>query len=163
MSNFSYDIGQCCCFTGHRPDKLKSDEETVKARLKEKILEAIDDGYKTFISGMAPGVDLWGAEIVIELRKDHPELNLVCAFPYKKDKFSDEERFAVENATHVEYVTERYKRSYRYENSCFMLRNQWMVDRSSRVIAVFNGTTGGTKHTIDYARSQDKIIRLIVC
>ena len=83
MSNFSYDIGQCCCFTGHRPDKLKSDEETVKARLKEKILEAIDDGYKTFIFGMAPGVDLWGAEIVIELRKDHPGLCLVCAFPYK--------------------------------------------------------------------------------
>lgn len=53
--------------------------------------------------------------------------------------------------------------AYRYENSCFMLRSKWMADRSSRVIAVFNGTTVGTKHTIDYAKSRDKDIRFIVC
>ena len=64
MDAFSYDIIQCCCFTGHRPDKLKTDEETVRAKLKETIIEAIDNGFKVFISGMAPGVDLWGAEIV---------------------------------------------------------------------------------------------------
>lgn len=84
-------------------------------------------------------------------------------FHINKDKFSDEEQFVAENAAQIVFVTERYKRSYRYENSCFVLRSKWMVDRSSRVIAVFNGTTVGAKHTIDYAKSRDKDIRFIVC
>ncbi len=35
---------------------------------------------------------------------------------------------------------------------CYQTRNIWMVDRSARVIAVFNGEAGGTKNTIDYAK-----------
>ena len=33
----------------------------------------------------------------------------------------------------------------------YQRRNEWMVDHSSRVIAVFNGEPSGTKNTIDYA------------
>ena len=38
-----------------------------------------------------------------------------------------------------------------YFPGCYQVRNQWMVDRSNLVIAVFNGKRGGTKNTIDYA------------
>ena len=38
-----------------------------------------------------------------------------------------------------------------YDRGCFQRRNGWMVDHSSRLIAVFNGESGGTKNTIDYA------------
>ena len=46
-----------CCFTGHRPEKLKVDEKEVKALLERAIDEAIQDGFVTFITGMARGVD----------------------------------------------------------------------------------------------------------
>ena len=36
----------------------------------------------------------------------------------------------------------------------YQIRNEWMVDRSSLVIAVFNGELRGTKNTIDYAKAQ---------
>ena len=39
-----------------------------------------------------------------------------------------------------------------YHRGVFQQRNIWMVDRSKRVIAVYNGSPGGTKNTIDYAR-----------
>ncbi|MGI6195572.1 MAG: hypothetical protein ACOYIO_00605 [Eubacteriales bacterium] len=58
-----------CCFTGHRPEKLGVSEARAKALLKSAIQQAISDGYVTFISGMARGIDLWAAEIVIEERK----------------------------------------------------------------------------------------------
>lgn len=32
-----------------------------------------------------------------------------------------------------------------------------MVDRSSRVVAVYNGEPGGTRNTIDYARSNQDV------
>ena len=41
------------CFTGHRPEKLNSDEATVCAILEGSIDAAIADGFVTFITGMA--------------------------------------------------------------------------------------------------------------
>ena len=38
-----------------------------------------------------------------------------------------------------------------YFTGCYQVRNEWMVDRSNLVIAVFNGNKSGTKNTVDYA------------
>ena len=55
-----------CCFTGHRPAKLpwgtdEGDERCLrlKARLREVIARAVEDGYTHFICGMAEGCDLY--------------------------------------------------------------------------------------------------------
>ena len=39
----------------------------------------------------------------------------------------------------------------KYSKACFQIRNEWMVNHSARVIAVYNGETGGTRNTIVYA------------
>ena len=51
-----------CCFTGHRPAKLpwgtdEGDERCLrlKARLREVIARAVEDGYTHVICGMAEG------------------------------------------------------------------------------------------------------------
>ena len=49
-------IGSICCFTGHRPEKLRSSEADVRGRLAGEIAEAIKAGYDTFITGMVEGV-----------------------------------------------------------------------------------------------------------
>ena len=36
-----------------------------------------------------------------------------------------------------------------------------MVNRASRVIAVYNGTAGGTRNTIEYAKAQGVCLRVI--
>ena len=43
-----------CCFTGHRPEKLKAPEGVVTAALEKEIRQAIADGFNVFITGMAP-------------------------------------------------------------------------------------------------------------
>ena len=52
-----------CCFTGHRPEKLDESPEEVKSWLETQIDKAISDGYTTFISGCAMGVDIWAGQI----------------------------------------------------------------------------------------------------
>jgi len=42
-----------CCFTGHRPEKLKRTEEKIRKGLEEAIFKAINDGYTTFITGLS--------------------------------------------------------------------------------------------------------------
>ena len=71
-----------CCFTGHRPDKMQGMEQQIKTLLKTEIKKCIDEGILTFISGMAMGVDIWAAQIVLEEKKNNDDIKLICASPY---------------------------------------------------------------------------------
>ena len=49
-----------------------------------------------------------------------------------------------------------------YFAGCYQMRNEWMVDRSNLVIAVFNGQKGGTKNTVDYAKRKSiKVVNVL--
>lgn len=143
------------CFTGHRPEKLKISEPEVKDRLREAIQQSIKDGFTTFISGMARGVDMWAAEIVLEERRKNSDIKLMCASPYEGFERSwsiDEKRRYIDilrNADYIKYVCSHYSRQ------CFQIRNVWMVDHSARVIAAYNGESGGTRNTLRYARVEN--------
>ena len=66
-----------CCFTGHRPEKLQVPEEMVIEKLDAAIQDAIRSGYRIFISGMAKGVDIWAAELVLRYRETNPQIQLI--------------------------------------------------------------------------------------
>ena len=70
-----------CCFTGHRPEKLTEPGLVIQEKLEQAILQAISDGFTTFISGTARGVDIWAAEIVLRLRTSGKPIKLICASP----------------------------------------------------------------------------------
>lgn len=144
-----------CCFTGHRPEKLNMPEREVKERLRKAIREAINDGFITFITGMARGVDMWAGEIVLEERKNDNRIKLICASPFKDFEKSwdivEKNRYnkIMEQADYVKFVCDHYSRS------CFQIRNCFMVDHSARVISAYNGEAGGTRNTIRYATSKN--------
>lgn len=143
-----------CCFTGHRPEKLKIAEDKVIKSLKKEIRTAIADGFQTYISGVARGVDLWAAEIVLTFRDEGVSIRLICASPYKgfESRWSREwqERYhwVMERADLVRFICPGYS------PDCFQRRNEWMVDHSARVIAIYNGGLGGTRNTLEYAKTQ---------
>ena len=41
-----------------------------------------------------------------------------------------------------------------YTPDCMLRRNRYMVDRSAMVIAVYDGSNGGTRRTLEYALIQ---------
>ena len=144
-----------CCFTGHRPEKLGAPEWQIKRELEREIRQAIADGLDVFITGMARGVDIWAAEIVLNLRDSGMPIRLMCASPFDGFERSWNEEWRqryhqiMAAADHTLFVCNSYSRS------CFQIRNGWMVNHSARVIAVFNGEKGGTKNTIDYAHTKN--------
>lgn len=151
-----------CCFTGHRPEKLETSEVVIVAGLKKEIRTAIADGFSVFISGMARGVDLWAAEIVLNLRDAGEPLRLICASPYRGFEvrwsrvWQERYRQVMEKADLVRYICPGYSRD------CFQRRNEWMVDHSARVIAAFNGQPSGTKNTVVYAMEQKVPVKNIL-
>ena len=143
-----------CCFTGHRPEKLHRSERAIHADSEREIRLAISDGFTVFITGMARGVDIDAAEIVLQLRAGGHPVRLICACPYPgfekswSMNWQGRYKYIMENADLVRYISAHYSRS------CFQVRNEWMVNHSTRVIAVFNGQPSGTKNTSDYALRQ---------
>ena len=141
-----------CCFTGHRPEKMELGEKEIKSLLEKAIDEAIADGYVTFITGMAMGTDIWAAEIVLERKKMNKDLHLICALPHPnfetRRSMTEKMKFnkILKNADLVKEINDHYF------PGCYQVRNEWMVDRSNLVIAVFNGQKSGTKNTVDYAK-----------
>lgn len=141
-----------CCFTGHRPEKLTRTEEEVKRSLEAAILKAIKDGYTTFITGMARGVDIWAGQIVLRLRQDNPDLKLIAALPYPGCDSRWSASWRKQYAEVLKAADLVKAISPAYSIASFQKRDEWMVDQSSRVIAVYDGVSGGTKNTIDYAK-----------
>lgn len=77
-----------CCFTGHRPKSLpwgynekSKNFKLFKKKLIDEINKAVDLGYTNFISGMALGIDMIAAEIILKLKKKSPNIKLECAIP----------------------------------------------------------------------------------
>ena len=141
-----------CCFTGHRPEKLTVPEKRLAGLLEVEIKRAIDSGHTTFITGMAKGVDIVAAEIVLRLQGQDPRLKLICALPYPgfgrhwNGGWTERFRRALAQADLERTICPGF--SY----GAYQTRNEWMVRHSALVIAVFNGEPGGTKNTLDFAK-----------
>lgn len=151
-----------CCFTGHRPPRLPwgTDEshprcQDLKERLSAALEEAYQQGYRHFLCGMAQGADLYFGEAVVVLRAVHPDVTLEAAIPFEgqADRWPEPDRRrrqALLDACDYESVVQ-----HRYSKGCMHRRNRFMVDRSSLLLAVYDGTpTGGTGGTVLYALQQ---------
>lgn len=153
-----------CCFTGHRSYKLGLDNSAslnLKKKLKEVILGMAEEGINVFYTGMAQGIDLWAAAAVIEVRREKNNVRLISAVPFygQENGWSLQDR--VEYLRILDACDESYILSTSYYPKCYFVRNEFMVDRCERVLAVYNGKGGGTKYTVDYALRQEKQVVII--
>ena len=159
-----------CCFTGHRPSKFdfKHNENhpdciRLKSIIEKEIEKAIIKGYDFFVAGGAQGTDTWAAEIVLKFKEaKYPNLKLEIAIPTPEQPNAcpsqAKRRYynILEQADFNTYINEKGYAPY-----MMIQRNNYMVDKSKLVIALFDGTEGGTKKTYDYAlRKNKEIIRI---
>ena len=162
-------IKTACAFTGHRPKSFPWDYDEsapscilLKEVLATQISALAEQGVTDFLSGMAQGTDLWCAQIVLDLRKTNPALKLHCVLPCKgqesKWTASAQERYRsiLAQANEVIYVGQEYNRD------CILKRNRYLVDHSSILLAVYNGTwRSGTGATVRYAQKLKREIIII--
>lgn len=150
-----------CCFTGHRPEKLpwghnEADKRCIalKRRLRDAVAAAYEEGFRHFICGMARGCDFYFAETVLELRCEHPDITLEAAIPCAQQSASWSANHRERWAHIVVQCDKTTVLQEFYTPDCMLRRNRYMVDRSSLVIAVYDGSNGGTRRTLEYALSR---------
>ncbi len=168
-------MNRSCCFTGYRPHRFQFSPEglrpeQVQAALGAQIRRLYDEGYRTFISGMSAGVDLWAAAEVLALRESHPDAELIAAVPFAGQEshwalpLQKEYRRILDAAQQVEVL---FDEAAAEQNAaeCYKKRNRWMVDRADTVLAVCEidvaDSRTGTAATVRYARRLQKRILYI--
>ena len=156
------------CFTGHRPNKMVPKGISpmnllpmIKSMLYYEIEQAIEDGYEYFITGMAVGVDLWAAHSVLALKNKHPEIKLICAVPFRGQGSELRGEELYDYNSFISCADEVIVLSEEYHPDCFKQRNYFMVENSSRLIAVVNNYRSGTGQTINYAKKNGLELRII--
>lgn len=162
-----------CCFTGHRSRDLpfggnlhKQGMKCLVSSLQMLIIEAINDGYKTFISGMSDGVDLICAQLVLEAARSerYGQIRLVCALPY-----AQQYREMVSALDKYKYslllndCDEKVVVSVAGDRDRYKLRNQFMVDNSSRIIGLLKEKKcgSGTLQTVNMAKRAGLEMKII--
>ncbi|GHU91162.1 hypothetical protein FACS1894202_12120 [Clostridia bacterium] len=139
------------CFTGHREQRLPSGFD--EGRVREAVLQAIDDGYTTFWNGGATGADMIAAEVTLDLRQNYPYISLMLALPCEgqSNKWTGEQR--ERHAEILRRADGMVLVNPFYTPTCMAERNRYMVERSSRLIAVWDGERrGGTWQTVNMAQ-----------
>lgn len=160
-------MSKTACFTGHRPGKLggykASENKELLWKLHDVIIDHIENkGVSVFVTGMALGIDMWAARIVLKLKEKYPDIKLIAAIPCDNHpaKWNQEDKKEWENITSkcnkVFYVSKEP-----YTSFCMQKRNEFMVNSSHYVIAVWDGTPGGTGNCVRYAKSREKEITYI--
>lgn len=151
-----------CCFTGHRPDRLPwgTNEDdlrchALKLRLRAALDEAYAQGYRRFLCGMAMGTDLYFCEAVLALRASCPDVTIEAAVPYA----GQADQWPARDRARWAHLLARCDRTTvlqpRWSAGCMQRRNRYMVDRSSLLLAAYDGQPrGGTANTLLYALRQ---------
>lgn len=148
------------CFTGHRNLNLAQLAE-IRQRLRTAILNAYNDGYRFYISGMAKGFDLMAADEVLKFKLGKlKDIKLVAAIPHDKQErrysLQDKQLYQqiINNADKVVFV------NHYYYKGCYLERDMWMLRHSTLVIAYYDITKykGGTFYTVKRAERTNKQI-----
>ena len=146
--------------TGHRMPGLdlsysKSDEDFLYDFTKDIISDIMPDAI---ITGMANGFDITTAKVAISLKIPFiaalPFDNPIATWPYPAQiEWCD----ILDKARQKHVICPGGPANYKY-----IVRDKWMVDKGTEVLALYNGIgKGGTYETIKYATEKGKKINNI--
>ena len=147
-------------FTGHRPNKLGGYRLPNPTYVH--VCQQIDSTLRalkpdTVISGMALGIDQWAAHIAYRLG-----IPFIAAVPF----VGQEKAWPIASQTTYQKLIKLAKEVVivsegEYAPIKMQIRNQWMVDHCDTLIAVWDGSAGGTGNCVKYAQSVNKnIVRI---
>ncbi len=143
-------------FTGHR-----NYPEAKSEALRGVVERFVNEGYTTFLCGMAEGFDIAAAEVVMSLKANYPQLRLLLVIPFEGHELTmpnaewrERYRRVVEAADEVVTVSQSYN------VNIYRQRNDYLVDNADAIICYYSGRVrSGTGYTV--RRAIKKCLRMV--
>lgn len=154
-------------FTGHRkiePTRHINKYQFVQQAIEKTIRELYQQGYNTFMTGMAEGFDLIAGNAVLNLRHELENLKLVCVIPFQGQQTYFNPKWKKMYAEILASADEAVCLSERYSKDVYFMRNDYLVAHCSCMVCYYNGgQRSGTGYTVRRAeKAKHKIINLYV-
>lgn len=133
--------------TGHRPgDRFPADQETFDHLFAVAWDWILDEQPSVILTGMALGWDQALAKAAIE-----HGVPVVAYIPFigQADRWS--KRQAEDYSNLLNQCAEKKLISRSYRPGAFQRRNEAMVDDANKIVALWDGSPGGTANCIEYA------------
>lgn len=144
--------------TGHRNNKIQRASEhelhlelTAFAKLQMECLGKVS----CIISGMALGWDQAVAEAAVEMK-----IPFIAAVPF----IGQEQRWRYRDIVRYQRLLKQAQEVVVVNNkgstigAKFQARNEWMVNKATYILALWDGSAGGTANCVRYAMSVEKKI-----
>jgi len=145
--------------TGHRPDKTGGygrDSEQLLYNFAHYTLTSTLLPDDTIITGMAQG---WDQAIALACHSLDIPFTAAIPFPNQDALWPRQARDDYRNL--LKYATSAVIISQGgFSTDKMQLRNQWIVDHSSGILALHDGSRGGTYNCIQYAKGRKPIVDL---
>lgn len=118
----------------------------IKKVLEKRLISFIEDGLEWVLISGQLGVELWCGEVVIQLKKQYPQLRLAVLTPFynqesnwnefKKEQYNQ----VLLQADFVDSITKR-----EYENpSQLKLKNQYIIEKSEGLLVIYDDDKPGS-------------------
>lgn len=152
-----YNKIKTCCFTGHRNLPVGKIAE-IRTRLYEAVEWLIRHGVLYFGAGGAMGFDALASQVVLELRRQYPEIKLILVLPCRDQTRGwpagaiavyEEIRAAADKVVYI---------SDAYHKGCMHERNRRLVDCSGQCVCFMTESRGGTAYTVAYAQQKELLV-----
>lgn len=141
--------------TGHRPNKLGGYSPEAGNKLRIIAYQwLMENKPSKVITGMALGWDQ-----AITLACFQAGIPYIAAVPFKGQHLmwpQNSQNLYISlllQSDHIEYVCNEGYAAWKMQK-----RNEWMVDRADLILAMWDGSSGGTGNCIKYAQSKNKQI-----
>ncbi|MFC7392715.1 DUF1273 domain-containing protein [Scopulibacillus cellulosilyticus] len=138
--------------TGYKPNELgiftqqHPGIEVIKFALRSNIIHLIEEGIEWFIISGQPGVELWAAETVLNLKEEYPQVKLAVLMPFLEQEGRWPEHAKsmyydiLANADFVEAITQRP-----YEHPAQLRqKNDFIIGKSDGLLIVYDEETPGS-------------------
>ena len=143
-------------FTGHRSNRISMDREVLCSEIEKTVISLYISGYRHFMSGMAEGFDLLAAEVVLKIKKIHPDIKLTAVIPFSGQSFRFSDKDKSRYATVLQQCDDTVLITKQYFAGCFHRRNDYLADNSNVIVSYFDGTSsGGTFYTVSRAKAKN--------
>ena len=148
--------------TGRRPkyfpwryDENDSRCVELKKNIYTVVFDHINNGFGTFVCGMALGSDIYFAEAVLLAKNDYPDIRLVAEIPFANQA----NKWLMESKSRYDRIRKQCDEwnvlAEKYDPKMFFLRNREIVDKSDELLAIWDGSDeGGTAQTVNLAKDK---------
>lgn len=145
-------IKKACVITGYKPHELgifsvnHPSIEILKYSLRNKIVQSMDEGIEWFVISGQTGIELWAADVILDLKKEGYPAKLAVLIPFlnQEEKYPDPVKTdyhrIMEEADFSDAISKK-----NYENPAqFRQKNVFLVSNSSGCLIVYDEESPGS-------------------